>query len=394
MVLGAVLARQSVPMCAGAKRSPNAVSGRSQSTPRLRCALERPIGWLMIPTIIILLALWFLSRPKAAPLGATLAASAVVPAEKARPGHQDSFTRRLSAAESVQSRLLSFVIALDQESESERKELILEHALACIPLDDLPGALESILPVSSPNGIELRDRLVRRWAEADPAAASIWAGNVSDVNFRGEALKQVAIAWANSDLSAATTWARSLPEDPAVAEASLALAYEAARTDPLGALETAGRLSPSPDRDAALAHAVSQWAATDPGAARAWASAIPTPDLRQQLLAAIATSAAAQNGSAAADFAATQLEPGIQQDRAAISIVEQWAQTSPTEAAAWVAQFPAGPLRAAAAQDLAAIWATQDPEAAHQWIARLPEGPVQQAAMQGAAQAGPVTPTQ
>ena len=285
---------------------------------------------------------------------------------------------------------LSYAIAaLEQESDPALREQLMTQAVASVGIDHIPLALEKLLLLSTPAAHEVRDRLMRRWAEIDPVQAAAWSAAVVDGSSRGALMKQVALAWASSDLQAAALWVSSLLADSQSADATLAFAYEAARTDPLSALEIAGRLDPSPDRDAALVHALSQWAVTDFTLARAWVCALPNSDLRQRLVAVVSVAAGHENLQPAAELAVTQLEPGVEQDRAAVSIVQKWAQTSPEVAAAWVVQFPDNPLRATAAENLAAIWSVRDPQAAAHWIASLPAGTFRDAAMRGAAQVSP-----
>jgi hypothetical protein len=287
-----------------------------------------------------------------------------------------------------QNDLLSVLSTLEQESDPNRREPMFDRAVALIGIDNTAAALEQLLRAVTPTALELRDRLVRRWAEVDPARAADWSGGVVETAPRTAAMKQVAIAWANSDLEAAAHWVVALPMDQATADASIALSYEAARTNPYMALETAGRLAPSPERDSALVHALNQWVLSDFAAARDWAFSLPPSDLRQQLIATVSTAGANQDGQASAELAAIQLEPGAEQDRAAVSIVQQWAQTSPQGAAAWIEQFPED-LGATAAENLASIWALRDAPAAGHWIASLPEGSFREAATRGAAQVVP-----
>jgi hypothetical protein len=282
--------------------------------------------------------------------------------------------------------VLSALAALEQESNSDLKQQLFAREVESIGIDNTRVALEQLLLVSTPDAVELRDRLVRRWAEVDPAQAAEWSAGLGEGGPHGAVMTQVAITWANSDVEAAARWVSSLPMNQATAEATIALSYEAARTRPLLALETAGHLDPSPQRDESLAFALSQWVASDFAAARDWTLSMPPSDLRQRLVAAVSTSA--PNGQAAAELAAIQLDPGDAQDRAAVSIVQQWAQTSPEAAAAWVEQFEDGALRTSAAENLAAIWTVENPETAGHWIESLPQGSLRDAAIRGAEQIG------
>jgi hypothetical protein len=297
--------------------------------------------------------------------------------------------RSTQSLQTPQTGLLSDLSALEQESDPTLKEQMFARVVSSVGVEGMPLALDQLLSVSTPAAIELRDRMIRHWAEVNPAEAAQWTASVAESATRSAVMTQVAVAWGNSDLKAATGWVSSLSMDQPTADATIALSYEAARTDPLIALETGGRLAPSPQRDEALIFAFNQWVATDVGGARDWVFSLPASDLRQRLIAALSTTGAQANGQAAAELAATQLEPGSDQDRAAVSIVQQWAQSDPEAAAAWVAQFPEGALRTSAAENLATIWAVQDSRSAARWIDALPLGSFREAAIRGAAQVVP-----
>jgi len=225
---------------------------------------------------------------------------------------------------------------------------------------------------------ELRQLVVRRWAEVDGAAAARWVGKLPSGAGRRLALKQVAIAWANQDLGAATQWVEGMAAGAERDGVTLDVGYEAARRAPKAALALAGELEPSRERNDLLVHALSQWAAADAGEAVAWAERVSDAELRQELVATVAVAVAEENGAAAAELVARSLEAGEEQDRAAVSIVQRWAYEAPEGAAAWVAQFPDTAARTAALRSLVEIWTEQNSEAAAQWLAGLPEGPLRE----------------
>jgi hypothetical protein len=77
---------------------------------------------------------------------------------------------------------------------------------------DIPATLEAFAEDDSAEGGELRQLLVRRWAESDASSAAAWASQCPEGPIRRAMLEQVAIAWANTDLAAAASWVRSLPQ--------------------------------------------------------------------------------------------------------------------------------------------------------------------------------------
>jgi len=368
-----------------ASQSPKALRPRVREEPTWSAFKATWVGnWLSAITlsVVILAAFRLLVGQKAAE---TISASTN---ERVSQPSADN-VRSTQSRQAPQTELLSSLSALEQESDPMLREQMFARVVSSIGGDGTPLALEQRLSASAPAAMELRDQLVRHWAEVDPAQAAQWSAGVADSATRSAAMTQVAIAWANSDIKAAIRWISSLPMDQPTADATIALSYEAARTEPLIALETAGRLAPSPERDEALVFALNQWVATDVAAARDWALSLPASDLRQRLIAAVSTTGGQENAQAAAELAATQLEPGAEQDRAAVSIVQQWAQTAPEAAAAWVMQFPEGTLRTSAAANLATIWTIQDPQTAAHWIDALPQGSLREAAIGGAAQVVP-----
>lgn len=254
-------------------------------------------------------------------------------------------------------------VETDQDLRSEARE----RAVRSIPLADVPAALNLLLNRADPATVELRDLLVRRWAEEDPTAAATWVGVLTNESDSRALLGQVAIAWANIDLGAAINWLCGLQEGENKNATVLTLAYEAARTEPFTALRLATGLPASHERDELLAHAISQWAATDSVTAAAWADKVPDPILRQRLVASVAIQMAEHDGPAAATLVATTLEKGEEQNRAAVSVAQRWAQKAPEAVASWVSQFPEA-TQDAALQSLLAVWTVQNPEAAQNWL--------------------------
>jgi hypothetical protein len=240
------------------------------------------------------------------------------------------------------------------ETNPERKAQTLDRIMQSAD-PDRRQMLEALAARVDSEAAELRQLLVRRWAEEQPKAAAAWAAHLPEGPAQTEAVSQIALAWAEIDLKAAIAWANSLAENSGKQVALANLAYEAARTAPEIALALAGTLTPNADDDNLVVHAVSQWAAADSSAATAWAEKVPDVHLRQRVIAAVVVALATQNGGAAARLAASELAPGEEQDRAVVAVVQRWAQTSPRDAMAWVSQFPNSSLRQAALQSVAAL---------------------------------------
>ena len=250
--------------------------------------------------------------------------------------------------------------AIEAETDSDRKDEEFDLLMASIPDNGLPTVLDSLVADTQSAAAELRQLLVRRWAEYDPCAAASWVLGIREANPASRAAtEQVAIAWAETDLLQAVDWARSLPAAENRQAAAIAIGYEAARSDPLVALELCSDLPPGAERDDLLVHAVSQWADTDPAAATVWTGEVTDAELRQRLTAAIAVAAAEHDPFAAATLLTRDVPPGALQDGATVAIVQRWAQQSPPDAAGWVLQFPDTPVRVAAVRALLSIWRRQ-----------------------------------
>jgi hypothetical protein len=299
---------------------------------------------------------------------------AVIASSQQDPG--SPHTRRVSyrAPSTTQLTDASLLAAVEAEPDPDRRSEVLERVAQSVSDAGLPVMLDALARDSSPAAADLRQLLVRRWAESDAPAAAAWTAQLPDGLVRRAALEQVAIAWANSDLPAATAWIQAMPAGDSEQVAALSLGYEAARSEPVTALAVASALPPGPQRDDLLVHAVSQWATADSATAADWAAKVSDANLRQRLLAAIAVASAETDGATAATFAVQSLGAGDEQDRAVVSIVQRWAQNSPSAAASWVAQWPDTPFREAATQNLVALWTAQDSPAAAAWLGELPEG--------------------
>jgi len=277
----------------------------------------------------------------------------------------------------------------DNDLRRESSELIGESVSDA----ELPSLCDSLARDASQAATDLRQRLIRRWAQADGPAAAAWAAQLWQEPTYAETLNQVALGWAGSDLAAALDWARTLPEGDSREAVALNLAYEAARTNPAKALEVGVSLASGRQRDDLFELAISQWSTGDFSAAVQWVNREELDaSLRQRLLAAIAVAVAGQDGAAAATLAATALTPGKEQDRVAVAIVQRWVQNEPELAAAWVAQFPDTAARQTTTQNLVAFWAAQDGEAPANWLQSLPEGTLRTAGMNAYAQLQPRTP--
>jgi hypothetical protein len=297
--------------------------------------------------------------------------------------------RTARAAQPVQTveSIADSLAAIEAETDPDQRSEALERTAESISDKDLRAVLHRLVPLEGAGASELRQLLVRRWAETDAPAAAVWVAQLPEGAARHETLQQVAIAWANTDLTAAISWLYGLPDGDSKQAALLNTAYEAARAEPLIAVELARTLLATRERDDLIVHALSQWAATDFAGAADWAVQVADPSLRRQLLAAVAVASAEHDAPGAATFISKALEGGAVQDGAVVAIVNRWAQQSPRDAAQWVAQFPDTPSRHTAEQGVVTLWTAQDASGAATWLNELPPGTLRNVGLAAHAQA-------
>jgi hypothetical protein len=291
-----------------------------------------------------------------------------------RPATSNTFYPTREANQSPSSTPTAMANPIERMPAAEATPPDVEEVATAFSLDGIPTKLDSLINDSSANGGDWRQLLVRRWAEAQPAAAADWAAAHFSSAGGPTLLKQAAVVLANSNLSAAIDWVEGLRAVDAKQAASIAVAYEAARSDPVQALNLGIPLPASDARDQLLVYGMRQYAEKDPEAASRWAIQVEDPVLRNRLLEAVTTSASGTDPASAARLVFTSMTPGQDQNRAAVSVVQRWAQISPESAAAWVATFPAGAVRTDATQNLVGIWSQRDRQAATSWLSTLPEG--------------------
>lgn len=216
---------------------------------------------------------------------------------------------------------------------------------------------------------DLRMRLLRNWAEQDPAQAAEWLLQQKAGALRANGVGSVAAAWSDRDSAAAISWVHQLEGEEREAGLSR-VAYELARTEPIEALRLAIEMAPSSERDDLLAHTASQWAGKEPQVAADWVSDVQDPSLRAKLLGSVLVTWSDQNPSEAAEFA-LKARDGDLTDAAVVGIVQRWAQQDPQTASRWVEQFPPGALREAAAENLIDLWSDQDAAQVGIWLNSL-----------------------
>lgn len=363
------------------KRSPGAIRAG------LRAGLWAGLGL----TLIVAVGFWrpggLLTSPGVSETAFAGAAHSAVPL----PVWQKSATESEDPAATIATEpppapflrnLAATLESLQAEPDIIQRAEKLDALVQALAPTDLPAAVEFLGGRSSSEfNHDLRMRLIRQWAGADPQAVADWASRLPPGPERQEAITGVAIVWANQNLSQAVEWVRQLPEGNERNGGLLSVAGEAARIKPIESLILAMETPAGEVRDDLISHAASEWAAQAPAAAAEWANQITDPALRERMVKDIATEWGESDPVAAATLALNSLTPGRQQDDAVMGVVQRWVQKQPEETAAWVAGFPEGALRDTALEELVKLWADEHLEQAGNWLNRLVPGPVRDVAV-------------
>ncbi len=278
---------------------------------------------------------------------------------RAMPPVQKSIPVRAERASPLERKLVSSLSGIEAESDPMRREKLIKAAMDELAEADFRNVFAYLQDAASNLSLDLAARLMRRWAEKDPAVAGEWALSQPEGTVRQRALEQVSIVWANQDLAGAVNWALRLPESPENNRIVSQIAYETARTEPLAALNLAVVLPAGSERDELIRYAAREWTVQDPAAAAQWAGMIQDEALRNMVMAGVATVLADKDPVAAAKLAVVALPSGRAQDDAVVGIVQRWVQQDPVAAATWVFAFPETVMKETAMDNLVSIWDDQ-----------------------------------
>jgi hypothetical protein len=236
-------------------------------------------------------------------------------------------------------------------------------------LSAIPQYLAFLTPRHEPEALTLAEVLVRRWAQADPAAAVAYAKGLPRLATR-EALVRCALEeWIQAAPAAALKWVEALPAGREK-EKCWSTAFDAlASRDPKQALALADGLTVSAATKNRLRGVILQsWARTDPPAAAAVAAAMK--DTAGSLLGDIASRWAIMDPKTAMAWVAGLPSLKARQD-ALWRAAEGWASVDGQAAVTYLLSQPAGETHTALSSALKR-WAADEPEAAMSWAAGLP----------------------
>ncbi len=287
----------------------------------------------------------------------------------------------------------------------------------------------------SPNSLR---KVVKAWAQSDPAKAIEAAFTVQDLGLRQHALMDAVVTWATSDLKAALDFSLTI-EDAGARGKILSGFAENEYVDPAAIFEALVHHAPAETSSRSLSEVIKRWLRSDPQQAAAallrlpaggamsssaeaiaqewvlsaptdrqqiltWAASLPEGSARDGALKAVfadwgahdpsaalqvITSSMAKNNSEAlkgliegwgrkspADAARYALSLSAMSDQtdAIRDIVRSWSRSSPTDAAAFIRSTP-DDMRPLLAQALVDTWAYSDLGSAADWVKAQPAGP-------------------
>jgi hypothetical protein len=298
--------------------------------------------------------------------------------------------------------------AIREEPVRSRRMVLLDRYCEGLDVAGVQRALLTVPENGARRSREVRDRLMGRWAELDPAGAAAYAMGKRDRETRLSALQTVLGVWLEHDAEAAKKFVAEI-KDPDMlrggglhffvvdlAHRDFAEAMKFAEAVPKAQKQTviwaafraAGHLNPSTamaralatkdeeDREQAVASAISMWTVDDAPTAVAWAREQPGVFRRGESLYKTALNRwAFADPPAAAAFFAKQPLPGAMGDQLTNNIASNWAYCDPEAALAWVEELSESKAKTAAIGTVVGQWAARDPEAAAAYAMEQPAGP-------------------
>lgn len=375
---------------------------------KLLCTMSAVIGL----SIGILIGSEFLSRsgserPVAEPVSINLNSRAPISSSEATAGVSVAKSPAGVVNQTPRDNLDSAIAEALNETYYERQEELFFKIAASISLSDIPAALKRLSKRSEPQlRYVLMNRLLSRWAEADPVRAMAYVASMKISGVRNQSMQVVIAAWVRNDLPAATDWVKKMQpgqqRDQAMYSVVSAMALLDARKALafVEALPKGGYVQDFRDavyiqvamKDPAAAAAIkvpagheyiystiaSQWVLKDPGATIAWATGLPDGsgklDAIRSLICGLVDSGAVQ---AARDFAMSQPQ-GEVRNMALSSIAAQLANVDLPAAVEWMKQLPEdGQARQNALQCIMGEWAQNDPQSAAAYALTMQPGNVQ-----------------
>ncbi len=245
----------------------------------------------------------------------------------------------------------------------------------CAGLDAVAArrAVESMPGDSSQKSLELRERLMSRWAELEPVAAAAFALGVKDANNRSTALQHVLKVWVAQDADAAKQFVAGLKDKDVLDGTLFSFTTDLAERDFVDALRFADAVPASHKQNVVWA-AFRAAGQANPNAAIARAMAMPAGKLRESAIESAASVWLQQNPQAAMAWVMQRPDTPITFGRTLLqTAVQRWSFSEPAAAARFVQGLPAGKQREDFISNVASGWAWEDTGQALKWVQGLPE---------------------
>jgi hypothetical protein len=269
--------------------------------------------------------------------------------------------------------------ALSELTRGRREEALLRLGDS-IAVEDIPAVLELLSNRGEPELPVLIERLLRRWAQADPVRAMAYAQSLPASPQRSRYVRAVLLEWTTDAPVAAFEWARQLPESAEKNQLLSAVLELVAGQNPRQALEMIEALGAFPARLALQRSILLRWAESDPAAAAN--AATQMKGLGSKTLADLAARWAARNLTAALMWA-RGISSVQARDLAVRQVVQVWAETDPHSAAGFALSQPPGRLRENLLTDIIRHWGNTDVDAMIDWARAMPDGAIPNRILQG-----------
>ncbi|HWI57819.1 MAG TPA: hypothetical protein VNZ22_11375, partial [Bacillota bacterium] len=154
------------------------------------------LGLLLVIILIVLVLAWRYPSSRSEANSEPASSRSQTAPPTARPPAFRAASRPETLPHNTLSDFHPLLASLAAETDPDRCREALEQAAGSVADADLGPTLDALVANPSPAAAELRQALVRRWAESDPAAAAAWTTHLPEGAAYSEALEQVAIAWA------------------------------------------------------------------------------------------------------------------------------------------------------------------------------------------------------
>ena len=264
------------------------------------------------------------------------------------------------------------IAAVLDEPLRSRRVVAMNRLCEGLDVEDVRSAVGGLAFDGDQKTLELRKRLLGRWAELEPASAAEFALRLRDP-ICVDALESVLEVWLHTDAEAAKRFVAAAITEERLAKVMYSFVVGMAERDLDSAIEFS-RAVPSTQKMQVVWAAFRGAAASDPGTTAARALTMPEGDLR--IRAVNATISLWMESEPHAGMAWVMQRPntpaGNSNTLLAVAM-DRWAYSDPAAAAQFLPTLPTEPLSDHISRSIASTWARRDFPAAMQWAQRLRE---------------------